>query len=204
MKGFLCITLFSILCGRVIAQEPTETNAWSFNSDVNFYLIRDDFFVLPVFQAGKNRLHLEARYNYEDRETFSAWIGYNLVGGSKIEYTIIPMLGGVVGNTNGISAGLEMTFILKSFELYTESENVFDLESKDNNFFYNWTDLTWSTSDWLWFGISGQRTRLYQTDLEIQRGLLVGGALKNWELTGYLYNLGFDDPFGIITLSVSF
>jgi len=62
----------------------------------------------------------------------------------------------------------------------------------------------WSPKDWLWVGLSGQRTRLYQTDLEIQRGLLAGVALKNWELTSYLYNVGFDDPFALVTLSVSF
>ncbi len=36
---------------------------------------------------------------------------------------------------------------------------------------------------WLSVGISGQRTRLYQTNLDIQRGLLAGASLKNWELT---------------------
>ncbi len=58
--------------------------------------------------------------------------------------------------------------------------------------------------DWLWVGISGQRTRLYQTDLEIQRGLLIGSGYKSWELSGYVYNLGFDDPFILVTLSASF
>jgi hypothetical protein len=64
--------------------------------------------------------------------------------------------------------------------------------------------LTYSPTDWLWLGISGQRTRLYQTDLDIQRGIIVGAGFKNIELTTYSYNIGFDDPFFIITLSASF
>ena len=200
-KIIIAIGLFSSFS---LVHGQSDSSAWSFSTDVNFYIIPDDFFVLPVFRADKNKLHLEARYNYEDRETFSGWIGYNFSGGGELEYTITPMAGGVVGNSDGLAAGLEITLTYKSFELYTESENFFDFELRENNYFYNWTDLTYAPTDWLWVGLSGQRTRLYQTDLDIQRGLLVGASLKNWELTTYCYNLGFDDPFFIITLSVAF
>jgi len=57
--------------------------------------------------------------------------------------------------------------------------------------------------DWLWFGVSVQRTKAFDTDLDIQRGLLLGGGYRWFGLTGYFFNLGFDDPYGIITLSVS-
>lgn len=177
---------------------------WSFGADANFYLFKDDFIFLPVLKADKNKLHLEARYNYEDMETFSGWVGYNISGGDKLEYMFTPMIGGVVGLADGIATGLEFTLTYKSLELYSESEYLFDMQANENNFFYMWTDITYSPQDWLWFGVSGQRTRLYQTDLEIQRGLMVGGALKNWELTGYLYNIGFDDPFALLTLSLKF
>jgi len=185
-------------------QGSTDSSRWEFTTDANFYFIPDDFFFLPVFRADKNKLHLEARYNYEDRETFSAWAGYNFNGGNKLEYTITPMIGGIVGLTDGIAPGLEITLSYKGFELYTESEYLFDLEANENNFYYNWADLSYSPTDWLWFGISGQRTRLYQTDLEIQRGLFVGAGLKGWELNTYLYNVGFDDPFVLLTLSANF
>lgn len=194
----------TLVLSSVAAYGQTSDSAqWEFNADVNFYLIPDDFFVLPVFRADKGKLHLETRYNYEDRETFSAWIGYNFMGGDKLEYTITPMLGGVVGRSNGVAPGLEITLGFKNFELYSESEYYFDVESTDNNFFYTWTDLTYSPTDWLWLGISGQRTRLYQTELDIQRGLLVGAGVKQWELTTYLYNLGYD-PFVLLTLSFGF
>ncbi len=202
------ILIFLILgtSGFSYAQENStqKEKQWNFGADANLYFFKDDFLALPVFRADKNMLHLEARYNYEDYETFSGWVGYNFSGGEKLEYFITPMLGGVVGRSNGIAPGLEFTFTLKRFELYSEQEYLFNLNTINNNYFYAWTDLTYAPLDWLWVGISGQRTRLYKTDLEIQRGLLVGGGFKNWELSGYLYNLGFDDPFVLITLSVSF
>jgi hypothetical protein len=205
-KIFLLLSTTIVFCTISHAQEttPSGEKQWNFSADANLYFIPDDFFVLPVLKADKNKLHLEARYNYEDRQTFSGWAGYNFSGGKKIEYTITPMIGGLVGLTNGISTGLEFTFAYKGFEWYAESEHVFDFETKENNFFYLWSDLTYSPNDWFWFGLSAQRTRLYQTDLDIQRGLLIGGGFKSFELTGYAYNLGFDDPFILLSLSVSF
>ncbi|HEX5168924.1 MAG TPA: hypothetical protein VFW11_07105 [Cyclobacteriaceae bacterium] len=204
MKNFFsfCV-VFAMSLHLVLAQEERDTTSdWEFSADVNFYFIPDDFFILPVFKADKNKLHLEARYNYEDLETFSAWVGYNLNGGNAFEYAFTPMVGGVAGLANGIATGLEMTLGYKGFELYSESEYMFDFELE--NFFYNWSDFTYLPNDWLWFGISGQRTRVYQTELEIQRGLLIGAGVKQWELTSYLYNIGTDDTFFLLTLSVGF
>jgi len=207
MKKTICFLVsFAFGVALVFAQgEPiSEPHDWIFNAHANFYFIPDDFFILPVFQADKSKLHLEARYNYEDRETFSAWIGYNFQGGNKLEYTITPMLGGVVGRSDGMAPGLEVTLNFKGFELYTEGETYLDFESSENNYLYNWTDLTYSPKDWIWFGISGQRTRVYQTSLDIQRGVLIGAGLKNWEFTTYVYNLGFDDPFVLLSISKQF
>jgi hypothetical protein len=205
MKKIICIGVF--LFSSVVtlyAQEPDSTSRWSFNPDITFYFLPNDFLAVPMFRADKNKLHLEARYNYEDRETFSGWVGYNFNGGDgEFSYTFTPMIGGVGGLSNGIAPGLELTLTYKKFELYSEMENLFDLENSENNFYYNWADLTYSPTDWLWFGISGQRTRLFQTDLDIQRGLLVGIGFKGLELNSYVYNIG-DNPFLILNLSVSF
>jgi len=202
-KFYLCI--IGLACTGVFAQEPaSDPPAWEFNPDVSFYFLPDDFFILPVFRADKDWLHLEARYNYEDMETFSGWVGYNFSGGKKLEYIITPMIGGVIGLTDGLAPGLELTLTLGRFELYSEMEYLFDAESNQNHYFYSWSDLTFSPKDWLWFGISGQRTRAYQTDVEFQRGLILGGGLGAWELTTYFFNIDTDDPFVMVNLAVSF
>ena len=205
-KSFCLLISFVFGLAAAFAQAPPaeEPPVWEFNPDVSFYFLPDDFFVLPVFIADKNKLHLEARYNYEDRETFSGWVGYNISGGKKLEYTITPMVGGVVGLTDGLAPGLEFTFTYGRFELYNEMEYVFDLESDENSYFYSWSDFTFAPKDWLWFGISGQRTRVYQTDVDYQRGLLIGVGLKAWELNTYFFNIDTDDPFIMINLSVGF
>ena len=49
-------------------------------------------------------------------------------------------------------------------ELYSEGEYVVDTGNSDNNFFYNWSELTISPLDWFKVGMVTQRTRLYRTD----------------------------------------
>ena len=202
---FFCIAMNLLLMHfSSTAQEDTLTRSgWKHTVEPSFYIYKNDFFILPLYQADKDWLHLEARYNYEDMNTFSAWFGYNFTGGNQLEYTITPMLGGVVENTSGIAPGLELTFGLHGFELYSEMEYLFDLQSSDGNFFYNWTDFSYSPLDWLWFGVSAQQTKLFKSDLEPEWGFLLGGGYRWFGLTGYMFNLGTDDPYAVITLTVS-
>jgi len=198
----LLIALASI---AAVAQTPEPPpRPWAFESDINFYFIPEDFFVLPVVRADHKKLHFEGRFNYEDRNTFSAWVGYNFEGGKSLQYVITPMASIVFGQTKGVASGLILELTFKRFELRTEAEYLFDSESVDNNFFYNWADLSYSANDWLSFGISGQRLRSYQTDLELQRGVLVCFTGKNLEATAYYYNPGLDSAFLLLTLSAEF
>ena len=206
----ICVTFFGVIalaCFSPANAQETNTSArptWNHSLENDFYFYKDDFLYLPIYSANKDRLHLEARYNYEDLKTVSAWGGYNFTGGNDFEYTITPMAGFVAGNINGLAPGLEFDFGYKGFELYSESEYVFDFKEKENDFFYNWTDLSYSPTDWLWFGLSGQMTKLYNAELEFEPGLLLGGGYRWFELTGYAYNLGGDDTFVMLSLTVNF
>ena len=199
--GILSLFIFSETLAQ--EQDTLEASEWEYGVETDLYFT-DPFIFLPIFTADKGKLHFEARYNYEDLKTASAWVGYNFFGGDEFEYFITPMVGGAFGRTNGIAPGLEFTLGYAGFELYSESEYLFDFESSENNFFYSWTDLTYSPTDWLWFGISGQRTRLYQTEVEIDRGVLLGAEYKNWQFTGYAFNLFTEDVFYMLALSINF
>lgn len=204
----IILVLFLFLSGiEANAQEQdtsTSRKKWEGSADMNFYFFKDDFIILPVLRVDINKLHLEARYNYESEKTVSVWTGYNLSGGKNFEYLFTPMLGLVIGETSGFAPGLEMTLGFHSFELYSESEYFVDPGTAENDFFYMWTDLTWSPTDWIWVGLSGQRTRLYESDVDIQHGFLLGGGFKNWEFSGYLYNPGNEDLFFLASLSFGF
>lgn len=192
------------MSSSVAQQKDTATvPRWDHALEANVYFFDDGFIFLPVYHGDKGKLHLEARYNYEDIDTFSTWIGYNFSGGKSLQYVITPMAAGVVGRLNGLAVGLEVTLDFKGFEFYSELEHMFDLNDMGNDFFYNWTDFSFAPTEWLFFGLSGQRTRLYNSKLDIQRGFFAGGSYRRFEVSAYLYNLGFDEPFVLLTLGVN-
>lgn len=206
MKALLVISALIINSGTFLwAQEvPATEKPWNFGVDANFYFIPDDFLVLPVFKADKNKLHLEARYNYEDLNTASVFAGWRLETGNKLEFAFTPIIGSVFGNTNGIAAGYEMELVYKAFDLYSESEYLFDFSGKENNFLYTWTELAVMPTENFRTGITIQRTRLYQTEFDIQRGLLAEYYFGKLRAGVYYFSPFSSDNFFIASFSVDF
>ena len=185
--------------------KETDEKAWSFSISASTYIVPDDQeYVQPTFTADRGWLHLETRYNYENLETGSVWVGYNFGGGEELEWEFTPMLGGVFGNTTGIAPGYKLSLTYWKFELSSEGEFVFDTGNSEGNFFYTWSELSVSPVDWFRFGLVGQRTRAYQAGVDIQRGLLVGFSYKKIDFTTYVFNLDQGKPTWVFSVGVSF
>jgi hypothetical protein len=204
----LCSLLAARMPGGVPASVgPTEDAAqpWEFSFTGQLYFVphEQDYFV-PTFTADHEWLHLEARYQYEDLKTGSLWVGCNFSAGKELEFGATPMVGGVFGNTRGLAPGLKLSLGYHRFELSTESEYVFDLRDSAGSFFYNWSELRWSLADWFHVGLVGQRTRTYQSDREVQRGVLVGFSWKQADLTAYVLNPDESAPITIVSLGFHF
>ena len=185
--------------------EETAERKWSFSASAFAYFVPDSReYVQPTVTADRDWLHLEARYNYEDLETGSLWVGYNFSGGEKLSWEFTPMLGGVFGNTTGLAPGYKGSLSWWKLELYSEGEYVWDTGDSSGNFFYNWSELTLSPVDWFRFGLVTQRTRVYETDHDVQRGLLAGFSFKRVDLTAYVLNLDDSRPTVVAAIGVSF
>jgi hypothetical protein len=185
--------------------KAADEKAWSFSLSATTYVVPDfQEYVQPTVSADRGWLHLEARYNYENLETGSLWLGYNFGGGEKLEWEFTPMLGGVFGDTTGIAPGYRLSFSYWKLEFSSEGEFVFDTRDKSGSFFYNWSELSVSPVDWFRFGLVGQRTRAYQTDVDIQRGILVGFSHKEVDVTTYVFNLDHAKPTWVFAVSLSF
>jgi hypothetical protein len=143
---------------------------WAFNVQAYHYFVPDEpDFLLPIAMADRGALHLEARYNYEDRDTFSAFVGRSW-GLGKL--TLTPMIGAAVGLTDGIAPGLEAEFSSGRFEVWVESEYLFDFSGSDGNFFYAWSEASYGVTPWGALGLMTQRTKTFRTDVEFDWGLL--------------------------------
>jgi hypothetical protein len=149
-------------------------------------------------------LHLEARYNYEGLDTASVWVGYNFSVGEELSLDITPMLGGVFGDTTGIAPGLRGSLKWWRLEFYGEAEYVFDTRESADSFFYMWSELTASPTPWLRIGLVAQRTRAYESELDVQRGFLVGMTYKQVGVTGYVFNPDKNSPTYVISVGVEF
>lgn len=183
----------------------TNAKAWSFSASVAGYLVPNDRdYAQPTITADRDWLHLEARYNYEALDTGSVWVGYNFSVGDKLSLDFTPMLGGVFGDVTGIAPGYEFTFSYWKLELYSEGEYVFDTQDSSGNFFYTWSELSLAPVDWFRFGLVAQRTKAFQTDLDIQRGFLVGFTFQQWDFTAYLFDPDQDEPTVVLTLGFNF
>ena len=185
--------------------DEADEKAWEFSLSAATYLVPDfREYVQPTFMADRGWLHLEARYNYENLETGSAWIGYNFSGGEKLEWTFTPMLGGVFGDTIGVAPGAKLSLSYWKLEFSSEGEFVFDTRDEEGSFLYFWSELSVAPVEWFRFGLVGQRTRAYQTDVDIQRGLLVGFSGKKMDFTAYVFNLDQGKPTWVFAVGLSF
>lgn len=177
---------------------------WSADLSAFLYLPEDGEFLMPILSVDRRALHLEGRFQYEDRRTVSAWVGWNLTTGTRLRLEVTPMAGAVAGRTSGLAPGLELTLSWKSLSLYSESEYVFDFEGAEGDFFYNWSELSLQAWPWLRFGLSGQRTRMYRSELDVERGIFAAASAGPAELMLYGYNLDGEEPFVIVAGTLEF
>ena len=173
----------------------TAADSWSFSATVDGYVVpHQEFYVSPIFTSDRSWLHLEARYNYEDQQTGSTWVGYNFSFGDKLKLDVTPMIGGVFGNTTGVAPGYEFSLAYKRITLSSTGEYVFDTKDHNGSFFYSWPELTYSPVEWIRVGLVAQRTKAYHTSLDVQRGFLVGISRKKFNFTTYIFNPGWAKP----------
>jgi hypothetical protein len=211
LQALLCFILTMHCLADAANNQPTsvvaesQPPAWSFSVSAYTYLIPDSReYVQPTITLDRGWLHMEARYNYEDLDTGSAWLGYNFSGEGKVSWEFTPMLGGVFGNTTGIAPGYKGSLGWWKLELYSEGEYVLNTDDIEESFFYNWSELTLSPLEWFRFGLVTQRTRAYATDREVQRGLLAGFTIKQLSLTTYVFNPDDSKPTWVFAAGLTF
>lgn len=205
------LVLVSVPAGAQTPAPAASTPAptWSVFASAYTYIVPDTAddaanYVQPTVTADRGRLHLEGRYNYEGKRTGSMWAGYNLSGGSTVEWELTPIAGVVFGSTDGVAPGYKGSLTWRALGLYSESEYVIDTGTTSESFFYNWSELTLAPFDRLRFGLVVQRTRAFQTERDVQRGMIVGYSYGRAELTFCLFNPDDDKPTAAFSVGFRF
>jgi len=202
---FLGLALGSSSIARAQTSGVAASPAWTFHVNASTYALPgEDDILQPTLAADRGALHLEARYNYEDRHSTSGLAGRNVQFGHGFTLTLTPMFGLVGGNTNGAIPALEFTLDDGPWELYSESEYVFEFNDASHDFYYNWSELIGTPTEWFSGGLALQRTRLWKHSRDVQLGPIVGVTIGHLEASAYLFNPGADDQYVVATVGVSF
>jgi hypothetical protein len=187
------------------ASAEAGENEWAFSVFAYAYIVPDDDdFLQPTVTADRGRLHLEARYNYEDFNTGSLWVGYNLTIDGEVTLVFTPMVAAVVGDTDGVAPGYNLAVDWWKLAFSSQVEYVIDTSDSDNNFLYAWTELTIWPLDWLGAGVVVQRTRVADLGFEAEPGLLLGFAWKNASVTAYVFGLDESDQTVVVGAGLTF
>ena len=183
-----------------------EATGWKYDITASFYSFRNqDDFTLAVARADRGALHIEARYNYEAIDSGSLFAGWKFSGGKKLTWEVTPILGGVFGSMEGIAPGFEAAAAYGIADFYIEAEYVRDLEVKEDSFYYSWSELGFTPWEWLRFGLVGQRTKVYKSERDIQRGLFAQVIYRKATLGVYVFNPDDGDTrFTVFSLGVVF
>ena len=201
----LPVLLLLLVAFNVEGQEADSTkNSWEVEANAILNFIPSDFYVMPVIRADKGRLHLETRYNYEDHKTGSVFAGWRFETGNKFVFGATPMIGLVFGNTNGLAPGVELDATYGIFDFYSETEYVIDFASGENNFLYTWGEIGVSPFDRFRTGVSYQRTKLYQSPFEVQRGIFAEYQVWKFTIGAYYFDPFVDGQYVIASLSYDF
>lgn len=193
------VTRVSVFICVLFAATTTFGADWQYWASLDGYFTPDKNYSTATLMADRDALHLEGRYNYEGQNSGSAWIGWTV---HRDAWRITPMIGAVAGHTRGIAPGVEVTAAWKKLDFYTEGEYLFASGSDD--FAYFWSELAYSPIDWLRAGIAAQRTRAFDTGVDIQRGLLVGFRLRKATLTTTLFEPGSENQTVVVTAAIEF
>ena len=159
-----------------------------------------------IFIAGHDKLHLEARVNYEARHAGSAFVGWTFSGGKDEGVTVEarPIVGYAGGDVKGPIAGFEATIAWRRVDFYVEAEYVNDRTEGASAYTYAWSELGFRPMEPLRLGIVGQRTRAYGGDREFQRGGFL--QLTYGKVTGsvYWFNPGSHEQVVVGAIGISF
>jgi len=147
---------------------------------------------MPImhYQHAKN-WYAEARYNYEDLETFSLYLGKAFSGTKNdLNFSFVPMLGGSLGRFNGISTGLNIDMDYNNFFFSCQSQYSKSTSQYSTDFLYSWSEVGYQSLKWLYAGLSVQHTHDRVIGNELQPGVMIGFTFNRFTIPVYTF-----DPF---------
>jgi hypothetical protein len=199
--------VLALVPGTAAATEPDAQGGPESTVTVTgfYYAMRDQpDFAVGVAALDRDSLHLEARYNYEARDSGSVFAGWKFSGGNTVTFAVTPILGALFGSTRGVVPGIEASVAYGTIDAYVEAEYVHDLEQHSASYYYAWSELAWKPAQWLRIGLVGQRTREIENGRDLQRGAFAQLIIDKVTLGIYAFNPDSGSRYVIVSLGAQF
>lgn len=136
----------------------------------------------------QNNWYGEARYNYDELNTFSLYAGKTFNGGNDFSWEATPLLGGLVGLMNGASVGMNMDLEYKRLFFSSQAQYSFSMEDRLNKYFFNWSEIGYQPLSWIYGGLAVQQTGVYRAGTVLEPGCMVGFSVGNWTIPLYAFS----------------
>lgn len=156
---------------------------------------------MPVahYQAKKG-FYTELRYNYEEVNTFSIYMGKTFLMGAKKYLSITPMLGWSAGEFKGVTLACRSAIELNDFFVSTEAQYSKSLHTTNSSFMFSWTEAGVSFGKNFFTGLSLQTTM--EKDIKsIEPGFLMGFERGKLCVPVYFFNPFTSSSYFIIGIN---
>lgn len=168
----------------------------------NFLSNHNDYVWMPVLHhLGKKGIYTEMRYNYEELNTASVYIGKSFSKDGSISYVVTPMLGIVFGKFNGGSLAMNLELEHKKIFASMQTQYTISKDAVGNNFFFTWAEVGYEPVKWFFTGVSTQLTKMYNKNIAPEYGILAGFKIKKITIPIYVFNALSKDQNFIIGIN---
>lgn len=182
-KTFLIIILSILMQPDAAAQTKTGVENYNFLNTGEGYV-----WMPVVHHQGRKGFYAEMRYNYEANRTASLYAGKSFGKEGTITWCFTPMAGIVFGNYTGFSAAVNTSLEYKKFFLSGQTQYTLNNRTRQDHFFFNWSELGYQPVKWFYAGISTQFTQLYKSTFAAEYGLMLGIVIKKITIPLYVFN----------------
>jgi len=143
----------------------------------------------------------EARYNFDELNTFSLYGGKRFSGRGNLSWEATPLIGGLIGQMNGGSVGVNFGLDYRKLFFTSQSQYSFSVDNNADRFFYNWLEFGYNATSWMYAGFAMQQTNIYKSLGKLEPGCMVGFSIKKWTIPLYAFNTGEGERYFVLGLN---
>lgn len=196
MRTYIILILSLISCSTLFAQSGGGIEQYHYIGPST------NTTIVPVLHmSSKKGWYGEARYNYDEVNTFSLLAGKNFLVGKNNGFAITTMAGLTFGDFDGITIGINTEYEKNGFYFNNQSQYSFSTNNLFDDFAFSWCEIGYQPLNWLHGGFSFQYTKVKNEKSLLEPGLMIGLSFKKISFPLYYFNSLKGDGFFILGIN---